>query len=197
MPKLSRELRTRLFRSRDESAFEFRRGFAGFRHVYAKRDSRFSFLGELSSERGESAGLRPHTRRPNRFAHRPQKTDRALRNDNVRRRLIEFHPEKSVTGQCRHGIDTSAKRRPEMIRVQRHGCFDRETVFVARDHAQSHRARDRDLLVKKFFRVAEHGATSPILSAIVPARSSTAPRWCGSHARASCRSTESPPRALS
>ena len=135
-------------------AFELGGGFAGFSYVDAKGDSRFSFFGEPRLECGQTVRVWAETIGANRFAHGSQKSDRAFRDDDVHGGVIQLDPEKSVSGECRDGVDASPERSSEMIRVQRNGRFDHESVFIIGHYAQSHRARDRDLFVKKFFRGA-------------------------------------------
>ena len=141
-------------RTNDESTLEFRRRFVCFSHEDTKRDSRFCFFPKSSAEGIEFGRVWPQTDSPNSFAHGSQKADRALRDDDVHGGVIQFNPEESVGRERCYRVDASAERSPEMIRVQCHGRFDNEAVFIVRHYAQSHRARDRDLFVQKSLRGA-------------------------------------------
>src|SRR2546423_14025204 len=104
--------------SRNESPFEFSRDFAGFGHIDAKADSRLLLFGELIPKRRQAVRVRAETSRANGFAHGPEKANRAFGDDDVRRGVLQFHPEKSISGQGRHRINAAAEGSAEMIRIQ-------------------------------------------------------------------------------
>src|ERR1039457_3817012 len=65
----------------DEDPFEFRRRLALFHDVYANGNVCFALLHKSSLKRSPLVVIGPQTSRVNRFTHRPQKSNRAFRDD--------------------------------------------------------------------------------------------------------------------
>ena len=139
----------------DKRALEFGRGYSVFFHPNRQSDPRFTFEAKQLAERMQARRFRTRADRADDGADRMQKADRTLANDDVRRRLLNFQPKQSVTGEGGDGVDAAAECGSEMIGIERDRSFDGESVVIVSDHADAHRARQRDLRAKKFFRLTQ------------------------------------------
>jgi hypothetical protein len=149
---------TSLFRSRDENSFEFSRDLARFRYVYAKGNARLALLGKPISKRSPLFRIWAQAERDNLLAHGSQKSNRAFRDDDVNGRLLpKLEPEEAISSQCGHGVDASAERSTEMIRVQRNWRLENESAFIVRHNPDAHRERDRNLLMEILLGFAKRG----------------------------------------
>src|ERR1044071_9039876 len=165
MAKFRQRSHPRLSRSRHEDAFELSRRLARFHNRYVKGNARLALLGKSSLKRSPFSRLRAQADRSNRLAHRPQKLDRAFRDDYVNGILPQFEPEQSIGGQCGDRVDAPAEGSPEMIGIQGYWRFDNELIFIMRHNPHAHCAGDWNLLMKILLGVAKRGRETHVFEA--------------------------------
>src|SRR5436189_1966346 len=99
----------------DERRLEFGRGLVRFHDADAKGDPCFARLGQSGLKRSPFVALRSPANGANRCTHRPEESNRALRDDDVNAFVPQVNPHQPIAGEGSNGVDASSEAGAEMI----------------------------------------------------------------------------------